>query len=203
MLDYFEYCKKYFDGEKEIEMKKFPSPFDLVSTTECVAPAVVCKIDCCEDMPLKKKEQTMACETDTQVQRRYFFDRLMNAGYVKLDELAKMFHLYDSTKPTSYKELIDWIKNDKFTLDTKVTAKIDVDIENNNFYCSPFDGIVWNGRGFINDFDGYAAAKAGMDKARTSAKDTIMSAATGADMAKAVADFEAWTPTPATTTAAS
>ena len=200
MLDYFEYCKinkLNVTNIKEIEMKKFPSPFDLVSTTECVAPTV--RIDCC-NVP-QKKEQTMACETDTQVQRRYFLDRLMNAGYVKLDELTKMFHLYDMTKPTSYKELIDWIKNDKFTLDTKVTAKIDVDIENNNFYCSPFDGIVWNGRGFINDFDGYAAAKAGMDKARTSAKDTIMSAATGADMAKAVADFEAWTPTPATTTA--
>ena len=60
MLDYFEYCKinkLNVTNIKEIEMKKFPSPFDLVSTTECVAPAVVCKIDCCEDMPLKRKNK--------------------------------------------------------------------------------------------------------------------------------------------------
>jgi len=133
-------------------------------------------------------------KSDAATQRDYLIGRLESAVRNKRIELDKFFNRFVDNTPKTYKELIDAIKNDKFTLDTKVTARVDAIHEDDDFgYCggNPFYGIVWSGPVF--DEKAWQAGKEAAGKQETAAKDIIMTG-TAADGLAALQAFEAWLP---------
>ncbi len=92
--------------------------------------------------------------TDASVTRDYLSNRLAKADYPKGRELRELFNLYVDNSPKTYKDLIDAIKNDKFSLDDEVIKNV-ADTEEEVGY-GPFYGIIWNGP--QPDKKGYYAA---------------------------------------------
>lgn len=138
-----------------------------------------------------KQEQEGTTPMNTE---RDYLNRRLDETVRKLDQnLSKQFHLGESTAPKTYKEMIDWIKNDKFEIDKKQAKMIDLYIEEDNVYYGSFlDGIVWTGAGFKNDREGYDAAYKVMRKAFQEAKDIVNTSDAAAGL-KALQEFEAWT----------
>lgn len=144
-------------------------------------------------------------QSDAAVQRDYLLNRLSKAQYPKEQSFTKLFNLYVDNTPKTYKELIDAIKNDKFTLDPKAVKKVDKFSDEDNEYPEGFNpfgaffGIVWEG--LTPDPEGYQAAVKELCKQATAAKDIIMTG-DAADGLKALQDFEAWLPdtSPSTST---
>lgn len=131
----------------------------------------------------------------------YLKQRIREVYYNHRDTNTKTFHIHDFTGPRTYAELIEWVKNGKYTLDAKATAKVDASALAGDFYqFSLFDGIVWNGRGFTSDYDGYKAAEKDLTKAMTAAVDIVVTGDPAAGLA-ALQAFETWTPTVATAVA--
>lgn len=138
----------------------------------------------------EEKEDTMTYN-ETEANRKYLNNRLYESKYVKRNELVKQFNIDASAQPGNYKQLIDAIKNGNYTLNTKRTAVIDAVIaEGDNYYGSPFDGITWTYLG-LPDFAGYSTAEKAMEKAYTTAKDTINTGDAVAGLA-ALQAFEAF-----------
>lgn len=149
--------------------------------------------------PMAYCNSTTPAKSDAQVQRDYLTGRLREVRYIVSDGLINMFNLHVNQQPKTYKELIDWIKNDKFTLDTKRTAKIDAFVGDGDWYGSYFDGIIFTGSGKPKDYDGYTAATVEMDKAYTAAMDVIVTGDAAAGLA-ALQKFEAFVPSNAPAT---
>lgn len=150
---------------------------------------------CCNTQPCQKEENPMTCDTNTE--RAYLKRQLEQATYAKRNDLLKMFHVHDTISPRTYAELIDWVKTGKYTLNTKETAKVDAAVAADGWYGSFVDGILWNGRGFTNDWAGYHAAEEVRVQQQTIAERIIMTG-TAAEGLAALQAFEAWLPTPAT-----
>ena len=141
-----------------------------------------------------------APQSDTATSRNYLVDRLGNARYPKLSELREFFNLRVDNTPKTYKELIDAIKNDKFTIDKRVAAKLEAreeDDEDSFTFDGALYGIIWDGP--QADFKGYEAAEGEMTKQFTKAKDVVM-VKSAEDGLAAIEAFEAWLPTKADTT---
>lgn len=141
--------------------------------------------------------------SDTATQRDYLLSRLSNAAYPKYNELDKLFHRFVDNTPKTYKDLIDAIKNDKFTIDAKIAKRVDAaadaerdEDECNYNYRGPFYGIVWAGDQF--DDKAWLAARNESEKQQRAAKDIIMTGDAAAGLA-ALQAFEAWLPTKETT----
>lgn len=140
---------------------------------------------------------TTTAQSDTTVQRNYLLDRLNRAEWPKQQSFTKLFNLHIDNAPKTYKELIDAIKNDKFSLDAKAVKKVDSFSDEDSDYpegynpYGAFFGIVWEGA--TPDPEGYQEAVKVMHKQFTAAKDIIMSGVY-ADGLKALQDFEAWLP---------
>lgn len=132
-------------------------------------------------------------KTEAQTQRDYLDKRLTQAAMQKNEDFQKTFKVNNPEMPSTYKELIDAIKNDKFEVDKKAAGRVDDYVEEEGrYYGSSFDGIKWK-LDNSPDFDGYREAQNQAEKQRTVVKDAIMGGVY-ADGLKAIQDFEAWTP---------
>lgn len=138
-------------------------------------------------------------KSEAATQREYLLDRLSGICNWRRDQkLMDIFNLHTDNSPKTYKEMIDMIKNGKYTLDKKLTDRVDANVADDDFdacWFSPWYGIIWDGP--QPDHKGYNAAIAESNKLYTATKDTIMSGVY-ADGLKALQDFEAWLPTPGT-----
>lgn len=131
-------------------------------------------------------------KSDTETTRDYLLNRLEIATYPKRNELHKLFNIGVDNSPKTYKELIDIIKNDKYTIDAKIAKRLDAEEEQEieDIYWGSTYGIIWPGP--VEDLKGYRAAMTEMDKQATAARDVIMTDASAA--LKALQAFEAWLP---------
>lgn len=152
-----------------------------------VNPQIEYKLNCAK----QEEENSMTANTE----RTYLNNRLNDVRYDHMDRNAVDFRIHNSDQPRTYKELIDAIKNDKYTLDTKATAKVDEAMEDQNRAYSPWGpmfGIKFD-IPTAPDHDGWKKADTALTKAYTAAKDIINTADAAAGL-KALQDFEAWTP---------
>ena len=137
-----------------------------------------------------------APQSDLATSRDYFMRRLKEVSST-LGDLAEKFNLHVDNTPKNFKDLIDAIKNDKFTLDPKVVKKFealdDNDEDGKKYWFNMTYGIIWDGP--KADQKGYEEAMEELSKAEDSARDAIMAAANAGDMKAAVEAFAAWTPT--------
>lgn len=148
------------------------------------------KIDCKQTPQKQEVENTMIT---ANTERSYLDRRLNEVFYTHERELQKQFHLGENTAPKTYKDVIDWIKNDKFTLNAKETKRIDLYVdEEGTYYGSFLDGIVWNGAGFTVDHDGFVAGAKVLKKALQDARDVVNTSDATAGL-KALQDFQSWT----------
>lgn len=171
--------------------------------TSVAVPADVCCKKEEGNNPMRNYNDTYAVaaisnpKSDEAIQREYLIGRLESASYPKREKLTDLFNLYVNNAPKSYKELIDAIKNDKFKLDAKRTARIDQrleDLDDDEPYyggIDAYDGILWDGP--QPDTKGYGAATVEMQKQYTASKDAIMTGDAAAGLA-ALQAFEAWLP---------
>lgn len=141
--------------------------------------------------PKKKEEENSMTTQNTE--RDYLKRRLMDALYIFQDDIATAFRIRNSETPKTYSELIDAIKNGKYTLDEKVTKRVDAYFEENGFTpWGPFYGIKFQ-LDTAPDRDGYDAAEKALNKRWQDAQDIIMTGDAAAGL-KALQDFEAWKP---------
>jgi hypothetical protein len=194
------YVEKVYKEYIEVEMK-------INTLNFAVSKPAVCAFECapaCEALKKsrfgakvcnqeKEVENTMTTTyNEIEASRKYLNGRVQSTYWIKRDELSEQFRIHNSEFPKTYKELIDAIKNDKFTLDTKRTAKIDAYAEDDDWYGNAFDGIKFN-LPTAPDHDGYNAAVNELDKKIQDVKDVI-NVGTPADGLKALQELEAWTP---------
>lgn len=141
--------------------------------------------------PCQKEDKPMACDNN---ERRYLRDRVFSTSSQKLCDAIATFHISDDGEPRTYAELIDFIKNDKFTLDAKKTALVDVSVLDHGYsrygLCC---GINWTGR-VVKDQAGYDAFNTANSKKIQDTLDVVMTQDNVAGL-KALQDYEAWTPT--------
>lgn len=166
-----------------------------VPVPACAPTKMLKKLQLYGDKACNQKEEvenTMTTYNEIEASRKYLNGRIQNIYWNKRDELATQFRIHNQDTPRNYKELIDAIKNDKFTLDTKRTAKIDACVEDDDWYGNAFDGITFN-LPTAPDRDGYTAATKELDKKVQDTKD-IINVGTPADGLKALQELEAWTP---------
>lgn len=181
---------KFLDTKELMNNCKQPFPVSIFDA--CVnIPVRASTTTCCEAIPYEKQEGKTQMNTNTE--RDYLARRVECVSYDLDSKLEKQFNLGKNTNPRTYKDLIDWVTNGKYTLDTKITGKIDAIVaDDETYYGSSFDGIVWTGAGFTVDHAGYVIARKAMQAARTVARDVVMTQDATAGLA-ALNAFEAWT----------
>lgn len=184
---------------KEIMKTKFPLANCVAVSTGTVCSNIswampVNPVDQNKEATCVGRQEVENTMSTVNTERNYLNSRLTDARYTKRTELEKHYKIYEDMSPHSYKELIEWIKNDKYELNTKRTKLIDSNIENEEHYniFGCFDGIIWNGRGKA-DYDGHKAAESEMQKQYQSAKDVI-NTDDAKEGLKALQEFEAWFP---------
>lgn len=146
-----------------------------------------------------------APKSDDATSRDYLLSRLaIYDGWrnPKLNELSTFFNLGEDGRPKTYLQLIDAIKNDKFSLDDKAVKRLkrlqdDLGEDDEDFLeeygCyGPFYGIVFNDLP-KSDRKGYDAAVKELEALTKATKDTIM-VKSPADGLAALQALEAWTP---------
>jgi hypothetical protein len=183
-----------------------PSVFQFAPLPKAV-PAVSLIDDWYTEEPVKKEGKTpmrynetnayasvSAPKSDIAIQRDFLLSQLADAWYPKERELEKFFNLYVDNTPKTYKEMIEAIKNGKYTIDPKAAKQIEADEDDeDDFRCwGPLFGIVWDGP--QPDREGYTKARAEACKQKIAAERTIMTADGTAGLA-ALQAFEAWLPT--------
>ena len=182
----------YIEGEKEI-MNTAPLLSDIfVSFGNCEAiPTAKKSKPCCEKQEV---ENTMTNETE----RSHLCNRVREVTYIHERKLVDDFKPYESELPKNYKELIEWIKKDKYELNEKRCKYIDSlfegfdeDAMDLNFNC--FDGINFTAR--KKDTDGWNEANKALNKAKQSALDVIKTLEPTQGL-KALQEFETWTYVP-------
>lgn len=132
-------------------------------------------------------------KSDIATQRDYLLSRLAKSEYPKEIELRKLFNIGVDNTPKTYAQLIEMIKENKYTLDEKETSRVDEYMADGGYNpYGPTRGIVWDGP--KPDKAGYKAGLEDMAKEFDATKDTIM-VFSAEDGLKAVQAFEAWTPT--------
>lgn len=168
---------------------------DITVEAKCVPQPVPCCAP--SKLPWKKgiatpinKEEEDSMTTNNE--RTYLNNRSNDVFYAHRDTIADKFRINNSDQPKTYKELIDAIKNDKYTIDEKMAKRVDVAAEDGGY-------IPWGNTCGIKfnlptapDWDGHSKAAAELEKARTVAKDIINTQDAAAGL-KALQDFEAWT----------
>lgn len=140
----------------------------------------------------EEKETAMSLEQDQIV---YLNNRVYDV--YRSFNFTEMFNIYVNNSPKTYKELIDAIKNDKFKLDEKRTKRIDECVEDEDFWGSSFDGIIWDGP--QPDQDGYYQAQKELKAAFIATKDAI-NVLPPAEGLKALQEFEKFEPSNKPTT---
>jgi len=123
-----------------------------------------------------------AATTETQDQRKYLEKRLQEVYYEKRDPLDAKFGLTDDDAPRTGTELIERLKEGKYTIKT-----------DRDYWCW-FDMIQWRSPDRKQDHDGYKAAIDDLKALRQKSLDIIKieEPKAGLDAVKAL---EAWEPT--------
>lgn len=195
----------FYKASEALAKANVPPPYTVssCSTTACYdlcifpepAPCQAKKKAPWATKACNQEEENSMTQTDTTTQRDYFNARLRSADdYGREQKLRTLFNIDTRQGPASYKELIEWITTGQYKLDEKSTKRIDQCVEDECWPSDPFAGIIFTAKP-VADYDGWHAARAENTRQKTLAKDAIMATTDGAVMAKAVADFEAWTPT--------
>lgn len=177
---------------------QYPVFFSTINVPTCEAPKAKAKFGAKVCDKKQEVENTMTTYNEIEASRKYLNNRVQSVFWTKRNAIATQFRIHNSDTPRTYKELIDAIKNDKFTLDAKRTAAIDEYVADEDWYGNAFDGIKFN-LPTAPDRDGYKAAADALEKAKTATYDVIATADPAAGL-KALQDFEAWTFTAPTTT---
>lgn len=152
--------------------------------------------------------------TEAATQREYLLKRLDKiersfAYGPKWHAIREIFGYGKAEGPRNFKELIDAIKNGKYTIDPKVEKRLarhleaaadgEYDLDGDDYYFGMTEGIKWTD--FPGpDYEGMRAANEAVDAKAKEVKDAIMIQ----DPKDALADlqaFENWMPTKATDTA--
>ncbi len=166
----------------------------FASTPKCMpVPQPVCNYPSMEKkMGCKKTKEEVENTMTTNSERDYLVRRIREIHNEITNRLYSQFRMSNSDSPQTYKELIDAITNKQYSLDEKMTARVDAGEAN---YYGPFYGFVWN-MPDAPDSKGYEAAHKAARKAYQDALDIIQTsdAAAGLAAMKAYAD---WTYTPA------
>jgi hypothetical protein len=213
MLTYEQYIKNWPKDYSETKLKQLYGTY-YVTESICemksntlnfaVPMPAVCAFECapaCE-APKKSKfgakvcnkeevDNNMTTYNEIEASRKYLNGRINSVMWQKRDDMVKQFRMHNSEQPRTYKELIDAIKNDLYTIDTKRAAQIDGYVEDDDWYGNAMDGIKFN-LPTAPDRAGYDAATKEFEKAVNSAKD-IINTGTPADGLKALQELEAWT----------
>lgn len=111
--------------------------------------------------------QTTAEQPTDQKQRKYLAQRADDIYYVKKTEARKTFGLEDTPQPKTVKEFIEFIKNDKFTVEEKYLDRRATP------YCAT-DYIRFRDPSIKEDQAGYDAFKDAISKALKTLKDDIV-----------------------------
>ena len=195
------YYNMYVKGEEEITAQSLTmTDFNKAKKALCAAkvpcenisfcainkaPAFMDFFECC----VEKQEGTTPMNTNTE--RDYLNRRVLDVYHALKRDLAKQFHIDENTAPKTYKEMIDWIKNDKFEIDKKHAKLVDAHVEADcHYYGSFLDGIIWTGAGKV-DHEGFEVAHEALSKALQEAKDVINTSDAAAGL-KALKEFEGW-----------
>ena len=180
------------------EVKEIPSTFTLANKPEPKTGFLKKKK---EENPMRYDSVNLnptvtvaAPVSDAATAREYLNKRIYDIRCERVNrEFYKLFNLGVSTRPKSYKDLIEKITKGQFKLDEKRTKKIDAYIEADDFYGSYDDGIIWLAD-VMPDRYGFDAAIKAFDKLVQAAKDTV-AVGTPAEGLKAVQALEDWQPT--------
>lgn len=151
--------------------------------------------------------------TETATQREYLLKRLskIESSFSYGDKWHKMRDFFGYGKaagPSNFKELIDAIKNGKYTIDPKVEKRLerhleaaadgDYDLDEEGYYFGMAEGIKWTD--FPGpDYEGMRAANEAVGAKAKEVKDAIM-IQDPKDALIALQAFENWMPTKATDT---
>jgi hypothetical protein len=129
-----------------------------------------------------------------QDQKTYLTRRLDNLFYDAIDnKLRKQFNIGVTGSPSTYAELIDMIKNDKFKLDEDKIKKVEKARASGDIWCyGNTDGIIWDLP--KPDRNGYHAATVEYEVKKRVAMDVIM-VNSAADGLAAIKALESWEPT--------
>lgn len=145
-----------------------------------------------------------AAKSDDATSRDYLLSRLsLYEGWrnPKMPELSTFFNLNEDGRPKTYLQLIDAIKNDKFSLDDKAVKRLkrlqdNLDAEDEDFDeeygYGPFFGLIFTDFP-KSDRKGYDAAVKEFEALMKATKDTIM-VKSPAEGLTALQVLEAWTP---------
>lgn len=200
LLDFVEL---YFPHRLSEYQKKMICTYDqvCVSTFNTVVPQKwpSPKKARCVEQAEKEQEGNIPMNCNTNSERSYLQSRISNIRYGK--SFRALFNIDANPYPQTYKDLIDWIKADKFTLDTKKTARIDLAVADGEFFGSVFDGIDFTALP-TPDRTGYDKAVKDDLAQYQAALDVIMTSDATAGL-KALNDYAAWLPTVAAPTTAS
>jgi len=204
-MDFKKYCKRnhldiysekslkmynmYISGELEVEKKCMK---DLMGNSQFVSKQLTPVEAFNIPQPPVKQEVENTMSENTNTERSYLTRRMDAALYEKNRKLATQFHIGERTGPKTYRELIDWIKKGNYELDEKRTKKIDAYVDNNEWYGDFLDGIIWTGRGFIEDYENYSLASQDAKKMYQDALDIIMTS-DATEGLKALKEFQNWT----------
>lgn len=166
-----------------------------------------CFVSCDKLTPLtctsnQQQENTMYHEdyemsdnrTETERKADYFQSELRNAQSRKSSELHESYKLDLQSEPNDPKEMIEWIKDGKFTFAKNRLNDDGSWREPNDYHPRPYgflNYIQWNNPD--RDTAGFDAADKKLDDATRSTERTITAASTGAEMLKALQDFESTT----------
>lgn len=110
----------------------------------------------------QEEENSMAYNNE----KNYLNNLLNEKWHDKRNELAKQFNINGRTEPRNFREMLDWVKTDKFTIDAKIAKIIDHRIDEDECVHYPVTyGITWNALP-ARDIDGFSKASNELDKQR-------------------------------------
>lgn len=129
-----------------------------------------------------------AAEVNVEATQRDFMAKRIRDIRAGLGEgLRKQFNMDSREVPRTPQELIDAIKNGKFSLDEKIMARADKDAF---YWHGPFYGIIWGDA--PPDTDGFEKADKALEAAAQEVTDTVTLAPID-EARKALKDFQSWT----------
>jgi len=127
---------------------------------------------CVEDIlyePCNEEYEHMYMETETEKQRNYLINRLVNAGHEQMHQLERHFGIADDEAPKTWKDLTDRIAKGRYVL-----PKNDQEgFGSRSLYDLDYT-LRWRDPATVEDHEGFKVANEKRLAAQTAAKDQIM-----------------------------
>lgn len=184
----FEYQEKK-EPKKTATSTVSSTPWPFTTMNVPMGYQVISLDNCCKPAAIQPRNEDMNTTNDLEYRRgNYLEGRLGDVSDYKMDELRQLYHIDDDLTPNTPKEMIDRITAGKYT------------IEDKKHYYNSWDGFHWRDPALPADEAGFKTALKQKWKRYQDVKDAII-LSPNADALAALKAFEAWLPTPATTTA--